>query len=171
MDTKRAQKPPQREIVVLALPMFRAKKDATFRSWVRHVHGLGLDIVCGFAGPAGVEHLVIERLFRSSGVPNGASFASESDPTPSRAGRNTFTVTRTTSDGVRLVGAHVSLEGDMSQAGMSPVFGETKGIVPGRYQGTLDLSVGGDWTVLFHITLPSGQTFDRQLSIRDIQAT
>jgi hypothetical protein len=109
--------------------------------------------------------------FRSSGVPNGASFASESDPTPSRGGRNTFTVTRTTSDGVRLAGAHVSLEGDMSHAGMSPVFGETKEIVPGRYQGTLDLSVRGDWTVLFHITLPSGQTFDRQLSTRDIQAT
>ena len=109
--------------------------------------------------------------FRSSGIPNGVRFASECDPTPSRVGRSTFTVALTTSSGERLAGAHVSLEGDMSHAGMSPVFGETREVVPGRYQGTLDLSMRGDWSVLFHITLPSGQTFHRQLNLRNIQAT
>jgi len=108
--------------------------------------------------------------FRSSGVPNGASFASESDPTPSRGGRNTFTVTRTTSDGVRLAGAHVSLEGDMSHPGMSPVFGEAREIAPGQYRGTLDLNMLGDWTVVFHITLANGQSFDRQVQIPHIRA-
>jgi len=54
---------------------------------------------------------------------------------------------------------------------MSPVFSETKEIGPGRYQGTLDLNMRGDWSVLFHITLLSGRTFDSQVTIRNIQAT
>ena len=67
--------------------------------------------------------------------------------------------------------AHISLEGDMTHAGMSPVVSEAKEIAPGRYQGTLDLNMRGDWTVLFHIALPGGRTLDRQMILRNIQAT
>jgi hypothetical protein len=70
-----------------------------------------------------------------------------------------------------LAGAHVSLEGDMSHAGMAPVFGETSELAPGRYQGTLDLNMRGDWIVLFRIKLASGETFDRQIELRNLQAT
>jgi hypothetical protein len=86
-------------------------------------------------------------------------------------GFNTFTVTLTSASGERLGGAHVSLEGDMSHAGMAPVFAETSELAPGRYQGTLDLNMRGDWIVLFHIKLASGETFDRQIELRNIQAT
>jgi YtkA-like len=108
---------------------------------------------------------------KSSSTSNDVGFSCESDPTPSRVGLNTFTITLTAGGSERLSGAHVSLEGDMSHPGMSPVFSETKEIVPGRYQGTLDLHMRGDWTVLFHITLTGGRTFDRQLILRNIQAT
>jgi hypothetical protein len=54
---------------------------------------------------------------------------------------------------------------------MAPVFGETREPSPGRYQGTLDLKMPGDWIVLFHIKLASGETFDRQIELRNIQAT
>ncbi len=108
---------------------------------------------------------------KSSGTSNDIGFVCDSAPTPSRVGVNTFTVTLTTAGGDRLAGAHISLEGDMSHPGMSPVFGEAKEIALGRYQGRLDLSMQGDWTVLFHITLQSGRSFDRQLNIRNIQAT
>jgi YtkA-like len=73
-------------------------------------------------------------------------------------------------DGTRLSGARISLEGDMSHPGMSPVFGEAKETAPGRYQGTLEINMRGDWTILFHITLASGQTFERQVKIQNIQA-
>jgi hypothetical protein len=108
---------------------------------------------------------------KSLDVPNNVAFTYESDPKPPRLGVNTFTVTLTSTGGERLGGAQVSLEGDMSHAGMSPVFGETRELAPGLYQGTLDLNMRGDWTVLFHIKLANGETFDRQVELRNIQAT
>src|SRR5277367_6305959 len=88
---------------------------------------------------------------KSRGAADGVTFACESDPRPPRVGPNTFTVTLTGGNNERLAGARVSLEGDMSHAGMSPVFGDAKEIAPGRYQGTLNFNMIGDWMVLFHI--------------------
>jgi hypothetical protein len=100
----------------------------------------------------------------------GIFFSCESDPSPPRLGSNTFTIMLTGMDGTRLRGAYISLEGDMSHPGMSPVFGEAKETAPGRYQGTLDFDMRGDWTVLFHIKLTSGQTFERQVKIQNVRA-
>ena len=108
---------------------------------------------------------------KSPGVANDVAFACDSDPKPARVGHNTFTVTLTSRNGEQIGGARISLEGDMSHPGMSPVFGEAKEIAAGRYQGTLDLNMLGDWTILFHITLASGRTFDREVKIRNLQAT
>ncbi len=98
------------------------------------------------------------------------SFSCEIDPKPPRLGSNTFTITLRDKDGTGLSGARVSLEGDMSHPGMSPVFGEAKEIAAGRYEGTIELNMRGDWTVLLHITLVSGQKIDRQVKIPNIQA-
>jgi hypothetical protein len=108
---------------------------------------------------------------KSSRVSNDVDLAYESDPRPPRIGVNTFTVTLTGRNRQRVGGARVSLEGDMSHAGMRPVFGEAKEVGPGRYQGTLDLGMRGDWTVLFHVTLANGQTLDREMKIQNLQAT
>jgi len=107
----------------------------------------------------------------SSGVPDNIVFSYESDPNPPRIGLNTFTVTLKSASGGRIVGARVSLEGNMSHAGMAPVFGDAKEVGPGRYQGALDLKMRGDWTILCHVRLPSGVSFDREIDIRNIQAT
>lgn len=107
---------------------------------------------------------------KTTNIPTDVDFRYESDPNHPRVGTNIFTVTLTSKAGERLAGAHVSLEGDMSHAGMSPVFGDARETGPGRYQGTLDLNMRGDWTVLFHIGLANGVAFDRQVEIRNIQA-
>jgi len=107
---------------------------------------------------------------KTTGIPADVDFRYESDLNYPRVGPNIFTVTLTSKAGERLAGAHVSLEGDMSHAGMSPVVGDAREIERGRYQGTLDLNMRGDWTVLFHIRLASGVAFDRQVDIRNIQA-
>jgi hypothetical protein len=99
------------------------------------------------------------------------AFTCDSDPRPPRIGLNTFTVVLTSSKNDRLAGAHISLEGDMSHPGMSPVFGEAREIAPGQYRGTLDLNMLGDWTVVFHITLADGESFDRQVQIPHLRAT
>ena len=107
---------------------------------------------------------------KTTGMPADIDFRYERNPNRPRIGPNIFTVTLASKAGERLAGAHVSLEGDMSHAGMSPVVGDAREIEPGRYQGTLDLNMRGDWTVLFHIRLANGVAFDRQVDIRNIQA-
>lgn len=108
---------------------------------------------------------------KSAATSTDVNFVCENEPPPHRVGLNTFTITLTAGNGERLAGARIALEGDMSHPGMSPVFSEAKEITPGRYQGTLDLNMRGDWTVLFHIMLPNGRSFDRQVDVRNLQAT
>jgi hypothetical protein len=91
------------------------------------------------------------------GAQNGIAFAYEREPTGT--------------SGEHLARAYVSLEGDMSYAGMAPVIGQTRELAPGRYLGTLDLNMPGDGVVLFQIKLASGETFDQQVELRNIQAT
>lgn len=72
--------------------------------------------------------------------------------------------------GKPVTGAHVSLEGDMTHAGMAPVFGDAREVTPGEYQGQLTLTMGGDWVVLMHITLPDGQAVERQMNVSGVQS-
>jgi hypothetical protein len=65
-------------------------------------------------------------------------------------------------------GARIRLEGNMSHAGMAPVFADAKEIGPGRYQTSLKLSMAGDWQVLVHLTLPDGRELDQQFEIKEV---
>lgn len=69
-----------------------------------------------------------------------------------------------------LTGAHVTLEGDMTHAGMTPVFGEAQEVSPGQYHGQVTLSMGGDWVVLMHITLPDGKKIEEQMDVPGVQS-
>lgn len=69
-----------------------------------------------------------------------------------------------------VTGAHVTLEGDMTHAGMAPVFGDAKETAPGQYQGQLTLNMGGDWVVLAHITLASGKNLEKQIDVSGVQS-
>jgi YtkA-like protein len=69
-----------------------------------------------------------------------------------------------------LAGAHITLEGDMTHAGMAPVFGEVREVSPGQYQGQVTLSMGGDWVVLLHITLPDGKKIEEQMDVPGVQS-
>ena len=106
---------------------------------------------------------------KSSGGANDVSFILVSDPKPPRAGRNTFTVTLNSQAGEPIPGAQVSLEGDMSHPGMSPVFANAREIAAGKYQAILDLNMLGDWTIVAHIQLPDGRTFNRETKFQNLQ--
>jgi hypothetical protein len=69
-----------------------------------------------------------------------------------------------------VTGATVELEGDMSHAGMSPVFGEAKEERPGDYRGRLEFSMAGDWVILLHVRLANGQRLERQLEVTGVRA-
>jgi hypothetical protein len=106
---------------------------------------------------------------RSSSAAKDVGFLLASDPKPPRAGRNAFTVTLTGPAGQPIPGAQVSLEGDMSHPGMSPAFASAREIAAGKYEAILDLNMLGDWTIIAHIQLRSGRTFDRETKFPNLQ--
>jgi hypothetical protein len=52
---------------------------------------------------------------------------------------------------------------------MAPVSSAAKEIETGKYHGTLQLTMAGDWIVLVHITLPDGQKLQRQIEINGVK--
>jgi len=94
----------------------------------------------------------------------------EITPQPVRVGLATFNLRVADVNGQPVNGASITLEGNMTHAGMSPVFAQAKETEPGRYQATLDLTMAGDWTILTHITLAGGRTLERQLDVKGVRA-
>lgn len=95
---------------------------------------------------------------------------SELTPQPVRVGPVTVTLKLADSAAKPLAGAHIQLEADMSHPGMAPVFADAKETEAGRYQGTLQLNMSGDWVVLTHVILTDGQKLDRQINVSGVQA-
>jgi len=64
----------------------------------------------------------------------------------------------------------MKLEGNMSHAGMTPVFVDAAEVEPGRYRANMELSMAGDWIVLVHLTLPDGAKVERQFKTTVLNA-
>ena len=83
-------------------------------------------------------------------------------------GQLTITLRVTDAAGQAVTGGRIKLEGNMSHAGMVPVFVDAAEFEPGRYRANLELSMAGDWIVLVHLTLPGGAKVDRQFEIKGV---
>lgn len=92
----------------------------------------------------------------------------EISPQPPRVGEVTITLRLTDATGKPLSGALLKLEGNMSHAGMAPVFAEAQETDAGRYRSTLALSMAGDWYVLVTGTLPNGRRFERPFEMKGV---
>jgi len=68
-----------------------------------------------------------------------------------------------------VTGARITLEGNMSHAGMVPIFSDAKEVAPGRYQANLDFAMAGDWVILSHITLATGQKIEDKLNLKGVR--
>lgn len=66
-------------------------------------------------------------------------------------------------------GAGITLEADMSHAGMACVLEEARETDPGRYQAHLKFAMAGDWVILLHVRLPGGQTLQRQFHVAGVR--
>lgn len=73
-------------------------------------------------------------------------------------------------DGKPVTQAHVSVEADMSHAGMSPVLAGAVETQPGRYRSALNLDMPGDWVVLLHGTTAEGRKFEEQFDVPGVLA-
>lgn len=90
-------------------------------------------------------------------------------PNPPSIGAATVTVSLAAAGGAPITGANVRLEGTMSHAGMQPVQAQAKETAPGRYEAPLQFTMGGDWFIVVHATLPDGRTLEREISIGNVR--
>ena len=90
-------------------------------------------------------------------------------PDPPKTGPASFTLKLADSAGNPVNGARISLEGNMSHAGMRPVFSEAREVESGRYEATLDFTMRGDWIILLNITLPDGRKLQKQIDVKGVQ--
>ncbi len=114
--------------------------------------------------------LLLSGCQRRSEEQDGVTVEHEVSPSPPRVGTATVTLRVTDASGRPLSGARVRLEGNMSHAGMVPVFGEARESGPGRYESTLDFTMGGDWVITVHLTLPDGRKVERQFDVKGVQS-
>jgi YtkA-like len=91
-------------------------------------------------------------------------------PQPIRVGNEVITFRLAKHDGSPLSGARVQLEGDMNHPGMAPVFNDAIEISPGNYRGLLNFTMGGDWVVLFHISLADGRKMEKQMDVKGVES-
>jgi len=69
-----------------------------------------------------------------------------------------------------LTEARISLEGNMTHAGMSPTFGEAKEISSGTYSGIIDLNMRGDWLVTVHVVMADSSKLNQEINVRNLEA-
>lgn len=113
--------------------------------------------------------LVVSGCSRPINSPPAVTLEHAISPEPPRVGPATLTLKLADSAAKPLSGARITLEADMSHAGMAPVFEEAKEIEPGQYQGHLRFEMAGDWVILLHVRLPGGQTLERQFNVSDVR--
>jgi len=106
---------------------------------------------------------------RPQGKSPDLTFAHEISPQPPRVGRVTITLNIKDTSGAPVSGARLNFEGNMSHAGMVPVFTGASETGRGRYQSSMELSMAGDWNVTVHAALPDGRKLDHEFEIRGVE--
>jgi hypothetical protein len=92
------------------------------------------------------------------------------DPDPPRLGPATVTLALRDAEGQPISGATVRIEGNMSHAGMVPVFADAAEVAPGRYRAELEFTMGGDWFLLVRADLPDGRSLERTIDVPGVDA-
>jgi membrane fusion protein, copper/silver efflux system len=90
-------------------------------------------------------------------------------PEPPQVGAATVTLRLADAGAKPVSGARITLEADMSHAGMAPVFEEAKETEPGQYQAQLRFAMAGDWVILLHVQLQGGQRLERQFNVDGVR--
>jgi YtkA-like len=119
---------------------------------------------------AGVAWFVALGCRRPASDEDGVSIETSIAPEPVRAGAETVSFRLTNASHQPVTGARVRVEGDMDHPGMAPIFSDAVEVSPGSYRAPLNLTMGGDWVVLFHITLSDGRKVERQMDVKGVES-
>lgn len=98
-----------------------------------------------------------------------ATIALRTDPATPTSGPVRLLIHLSTPAGMPLVGARVSVVGNMSHAGMQPVSGEAREQGGGDYvvEG-FTFTMGGDWLLTIRATLADGTTVQKTIPINGV---
>ena len=102
-------------------------------------------------------------------APPDVFIAHEIAPQPPVVGPATVTLKVADEAGRAVTGAKIKVEGNMSHAGMAPVFAEAGEVAPGRYQAHLEFTMSGDWVLLLDLTLSDGRRLQRQVEVKGVR--
>ncbi|HEX8683340.1 MAG TPA: FixH family protein [Ardenticatenaceae bacterium] len=83
------------------------------------------------------------------------------NPTVGTASQLFITVTR---EGRPVEGAEVQVEGNMTHAGMEPLFMEATEVAGGEYEAAIEWTMGGEWFLRVRATLPDGSVAEERVS-------
>ncbi len=126
--------------------------------------------LCAWLMLTALPLLVVAGCRKTANNEGGISIDASIAPQPVRAGSETISFVLTDASHQSVAGARVQVEGDMSHPGMAPVFSDAYELAPGNYKAPLELSMGGDWVVLFHITLRDGRKIERQMDVKGVES-
>lgn len=87
------------------------------------------------------------------------------EPAEPAVGPAQLVVTVTDAAGQPINSATLDIEGNMTHAGMVPVFAQASGGENGRYSVPFEWTMGGDWSVTIEVTLENGQTISREFPV------
>jgi hypothetical protein len=118
---------------------------------------------------AGVCLLLGIGCNRQAVPPSALAIAFEVTPQPVHVGPVTVDFTLTDAASRPVTGAHFTTEADMTHAGMSAVFATVDEKQPGRYESALKLDMAGDWVILLHGSLSTGEKLERQFDLRNVR--
>lgn len=119
---------------------------------------------------AGLTLFVVTGCRRPANDEGGISITESITPQPVRARAETISFRLTNESHQSVAGARVQVEGDMNHPGMAPLFADAHETTPGNYQANLNFTMGGDWVVLFHITLSDGRKVERQMDVKGVES-
>lgn len=115
-----------------------------------------------------VSLLLVQGCRHEDESSSNLTLTHEVSPHPTRVGPVTITLKLADASGTPVTGARITLEGNMSHAGMVPVFADATETEPGRYQSQMELSMAGDWFIVVHVSLPDGRKLDRPFEIQGV---
>ena len=90
-------------------------------------------------------------------------------PDPPPVGHATVTVTLVVRANAPVSGATVGVEGNMSHAGMEPVFAEAHEVAPGRYATPFAFTMAGDWVLTVDASSPGGARARKDVPVRGVR--
>ena len=99
----------------------------------------------------------------------GLAIKHEISPDPPHVGSATLTLKLADATDAPITKAQIALEADMQHPGMVPHSYAVKELDPGRYQAQVQFNMAGDWVILLHVTLPDGNTLDRQFDVKGVR--